>query len=234
MDRKASKGYLIALSGVDCSGKSTQLTLLKQYLQGAGYAVSVCWYRPGYSRRLDALRRFLRRLSPRTLPPPGANPQRDALFDKRRVQIAWSTMAIVDTLMELGLALRRRLAKYDIVLYDRYILDALLDLRFKSEHVERHERVVETLLRVACPAPDIHLLLDLPLDDVIGRSNNKLEPFPDAEHIRQLRYNAYKDLSRRHLCTIIDAGGDQQTVHRVIRTHVDRALSTRSNSIRTH
>ena len=53
---------LISFSGLDCAGKSTQISLLKEYLQGKGYEVSEVWSRGGYTPGIETMKKILRTL----------------------------------------------------------------------------------------------------------------------------------------------------------------------------
>ena len=51
---------LISFSGLDCSGKSTQINLLKEYLEDKGYEVRVVWSRGGYTPGVEFLKSIIR------------------------------------------------------------------------------------------------------------------------------------------------------------------------------
>ncbi|MGE0328477.1 MAG: hypothetical protein AB7S68_39550, partial [Polyangiaceae bacterium] len=96
------RGALVSFSGVDCAGKSTQIGLLKANLERGRVPHSVFWYRPGYSKELDALRRTIRRLRPGAIPAPKDNQARDAAFAKPGVTGAWVAVALADLLLQYG------------------------------------------------------------------------------------------------------------------------------------
>ena len=52
---------LIAVSGIDGSGKSTQLGLVKQYYENKGKTVLTLWTRGGSTPGINAIKNFIRR-----------------------------------------------------------------------------------------------------------------------------------------------------------------------------
>lgn len=211
------------MSGVDCSGKTTQLELLAERLRAKGYPTRRFWYRPGYSKNLDALRSLIRSLRSDALPPPGPSEKRDAAFSNPRLRAAWLSMALADTLVELGLRLRYYLARGEVVLCDRFISDGLLDLRLRFPGAVSTARL-SPILQFACPRPDLHALLHLDWDEVQARTRLKDEPFPDPEPVRVARHRAYCHLASLPNITMINGQDSIDAVHEQLWEHVQRLL----------
>lgn len=51
---------IIAFSGVDCAGKSTQIRCLEEYFVSQGKTCKILWYRPGYSKELQLCKAWIR------------------------------------------------------------------------------------------------------------------------------------------------------------------------------
>ncbi|MBX3181897.1 MAG: hypothetical protein KIT72_11450 [Polyangiaceae bacterium] len=193
------KGAVVAFSGVDCAGKSTQLQLLEGALSRRGHVVRVCWFRPGYGPELDALRRRLRRAKRGVLPQPGPSAERERAFQRPGVSELWLLVACLDALLQLAIKVRFWSLRGEVVICDRYLEDALIDLelRFPAQMARAHG-VVRRVLR-ACPRPDAHFLLMLDEAAQRERMAAKQEPFPDAEPVRaarRARYDAWAEAAR--------------------------------------
>lgn len=221
-------GRLVAFSGVDCAGKSTQIALLRQRIEADGKSVSVFWYRPGYSRELDALRAAIRRWRPGTLPAPGASSggRRDAAFSRRRVRMTWVAMATVDMLLQYAIRVRRLMRTHDVVLSDRTLFDAECDLALRFPDLDWLWRPGVVLAARSMPRLDAHFFLDLDTDEIDRRQRAKREPFPDAPEVRAARYEYYERAAcERPDVTIVDSSPSVPEVHEHIWRHlVDRGV----------
>lgn len=205
---------LISFSGVDGSGKSTQIALLSAALERSGESVTKRWYRPGYSARLDRVRRWIRSARPSAIPP--ADPTASArieLFENPRVQFIWVVVALVDTWIEFVVTTRLALARYDRVIYDRHLADAELDLYLNFPKQSRVVAAGIALVRAMMRAPERMLLLQLPLEHSETRRTLKEEPFPETRQEAQERFRGYSpELARWRSSLIIDASQPEAKV----------------------
>jgi thymidylate kinase len=219
---------LISISGIDCSGKSTQIELLESALHEEGLSVAQLWYRPGYSNELDALRKLVRELMPKALPTVADSRAREAVFKSPGVSGAWIAMSLADTLLQYALKLRVLLASYDAVICDRYLEDAALDfaLRFPDAGVENS--LWFGGLRLLSPQPDVRLLFHISYEEMLRRMKSKQEPFPDPPAVRRSRFEAYQKLADNRSFHTIDASSSIESVHRKVLSVFDgKLLDTR-------
>jgi len=204
---------LITMSGVDCSGKSTQIELLRAHLTGQGSSSHVIWHRPGYSPRMDAMRRAIRRLRPSSLPTSDDPRSRQEIFERARVRRAWVAMALADSYVEYVFHVRWLLARGLTVVCDRYLQDSMLDLELRFPELKVTSRRPARALHYLAPAPDAAFLLMLPWDEMTRRMEAKREPFPDPPSIRDQRFDAYQSMAERGGFHVIHAAAEPQEVH---------------------
>ncbi len=218
------RGRLIVVSGVDGAGKSTQIERLAARLRRCGLEPIVSWHRPGYSPELDALRRMVRRFRRGALPPPGPSRARERAFSRPGVRRAWVAVALVDTAAQHLLKVRAHLAAGRVVICDRGLEDARLDLSLRFPELEPLLGRTFPLLRRLAPRPDLELMLLVSSEEATRRSEAKGEPFPDPPEVREARARAYRRLADTGRCDVVDAGGRIEQVEAQIWERVATVL----------
>lgn len=207
---------LVTISGIDFSGKSTQIRLLSEHLEREGRRTFVLWYRAGYSAALDTLRRTLRRIRPGALPAAGHNAQRERAFQRRFVQEAWARMAIADLAVQYATRIRWHLTAGEVVICDRFVWDSLIDLQLKFPHLAVSEWKQWQIAARAAPCPDLAILLAISDSEQQQRMTQKKEPFPDSPCTRGRRLAAYQDLAATGRFVVLDGAQPESHVHQQI------------------
>ena len=101
----------VFFSGLDCSGKSTQIGILKEKLEKENRKVLVFWSRGGYTPGFQKLKDILRMLSGKKLPAPGHSTKRDKALSNPIVKRVWLTLAMIDLLYYYVIYLRLKYLK---------------------------------------------------------------------------------------------------------------------------
>ena len=160
---------VLAISGVDGSGKSTLRAALAEGLGRAGVPVSTVWVRPGMGMgRLTALAAWGKRLL-RQDAAPGVRAMADPAATRpasRRGAVGYAWALLVSCSFLVGVWRQHRSAR-GVVLYDRHLVDALATLDFAYEGVDL--RLQHRLVRALLPRADVRLYLDVPADVSVAR-----------------------------------------------------------------
>lgn len=170
---------VVSLSGLDGAGKSTQAAALADALERLGYPARTEWLPLGANTSLAAASAMLRRVlrSLRRLPVfsrldrraeegqsffavPGGDHEPRLLG---RVWSAYIALANVATH-------RRRARGGGIVVFDRYVLDSAVRLRYLWGGEQRPQR---TLLRVLSPRPVCSFFLEVPPETALERKRDQ-------------------------------------------------------------
>jgi thymidylate kinase len=168
------RNLVVAISGVDGSGKSTMRAALTESLARAGVPVSTVWVRPGMGLgRLTLLAAWGKRLlrqdaAPglRAMADPGA-----ARPASRRGAVGW-IWALLVTCSFLAGVWRQHRSGRGVVLYDRHLVDALATLDFAYDGVDL--RLQHGLIRAFLPRADVRLYLDVPAEVSVARKPDDL------------------------------------------------------------
>jgi len=184
---------LLTFSGLDGAGKSTQIDYLQSWLSGNGYRSTILWARGGYTPGFEFLKRFVRLILRKKLPPPGRTSVRKEQLSNPLVVNVWLFLAMLDLMFYWGLYLRYKMLIGYIVICDRYLDDTRLDFQRNFPNVNFEKSSFWQLLCKFVPSASQSFLLWVPVDVSIRRGKLKNEPFPDDDETLQWRLKAYMD-----------------------------------------
>ncbi len=157
---------VVAISGLDGSGKSTQARLLVDGLERIGIPAATEWAKLGEDRRLWIVRRIVKGLlrqvrrsdsagreqADRTEgkePDPGLRYYDHGPF----LRVGWPLFAAVSNVVTFRLQVRRYEGRARVLVYDRYVLDTAVHLRWRYRLSGWPLRVVEQLVAWLAPRP---------------------------------------------------------------------------------
>jgi len=207
---------LIAFSGTDGGGKTTQIELLVGRMRRTGNKVCMFWSRGGYTPGMVLLKDSMRRLWPGKVPAAGPSDSRTKAFQSPRMRRLWLTLAILDLFFWYNVWLRwKHLLGYSVVL-DRYYGDTALDfvLNFPQETIT--EWWLWRVMVWLAPRPQAAFLLLVPVQESERRSKLKHEPFPDSSEVLQKRLDHYERLAVDGCWQCLDGCRSESELHRDI------------------
>jgi thymidylate kinase len=174
--RRPRRGAIIAFSGLDGAGKSTQARALSASLAALGYESEVIWAPIGQNASLRRFASAVKHAVSRLPVGPLAGVRGEAVeahllsrsepgtpaFGPSRQLAAgvWSTVTTLASALVLRRAAHGTLTRGRIVIYDRYVLDTVVDLRFRYAP-EARLRFQEALIRALTPTPRRAYLVDV-------------------------------------------------------------------------
>jgi thymidylate kinase len=172
---------LVSFSGLDGSGKSTQIANLRQYLQDRGLTTTLLafWddvvvlsrYREGFVHKVYG--------SERGIGAPGRPVERrDKNVRRWYLSLARHGLYLLDALHLVTVVSTARRSGADVVILDRYIYDELANLTLSNAATRLFVRMVNALV----PRPDVAYLLDADPDAARAR-----KPEYPVEFLRQCR-----------------------------------------------
>jgi thymidylate kinase len=230
--RRPRAPKVVAFSGLDGSGKSTQVLALKRTLEALGVEAVVEWKPLGHNTSIRLLRRVMktavakaRRIEPSELDAikvPGrslmAGPQ-PALLDHQNIVLThvWATAVGVASAAHYRSVVLRSFGTGRVVIFDRYALDTVAQLRFF--YGEQHGFAVQRfLVNTICPKPMLAVLLEVPGAVALARK-------PEQYDLAQLEAQArllHEESARLGVHAITAAGSAQEISEEVARNLWDR------------
>ena len=214
---------MIVFSGIDSSGKSTQIRYLNRYFRTQGNRTSIVWSRGGYTSGMEVIKKIIRWLfKSDSIPEPGDEENHKKVFKNTRIAKIWLGMAISDLIRLYSIQLKIMNDLGFIIICDRYINDTLIDFRMKFPGIDFERWILWRLLEKTALKPYKSILLEISIEESLCRSEEKNEPFPESEKDRRRRYNCYMELKAEGKWDIvIDGQNDREAIFHRIKDEVN-------------
>jgi thymidylate kinase len=179
--RRPRRARVVSVSGLDGAGKSSQTLAVQELLTAVGVEAVVAWMPLGHSPRHPTLR-LIRRTAGRVLRfgrRRGAdavgrasigepNPMRAARERSELIAQGWVTVVALIQALQHRRAVLRHASTGRLVIFDRYVLDTAVQLRYFYGAQHRFE-FQKWLVRLVSPTPKLSFLLDVPAETVATR-----------------------------------------------------------------
>ena len=175
LTRTPRRGRVIALSGVDGSGKSTQAEKLAETLTTLGYDARAQWTKLGETPWIWRLARPAKRVLLRlkgdaktSLPPPSPDRYGPDAGTELRAQssfltAAWATLVALSNVLTHWRATQGQVMRGGTIVCDRYVLDSVVHLRARYG-TDKRFRFQAWLVRALSPRPGRAYLIEVPAE----------------------------------------------------------------------
>jgi thymidylate kinase len=218
---------------MDRAGKSLQRRALLAYLSERGYDPVYRWSRVGYTRRIERVKRWLRRLRGRSAGEGGAPrsyPQRASRLGSPVRRWLWTTVALLDLLWEYAVSVRLLRARGHAVVCDRWLCDALVDFRvnFPQDRVE--DRLLWRLVARLAARPDATFLLLISPEESLRRARASGRRHVEPSEVLEARLLEYRRLAECGEGDAIDAGRDPERIAEELRERLEACLGPGSRA----
>jgi thymidylate kinase len=218
---------VIAIGGMDRAGKSMARSALLEHLEARGYQPVYRWSRVGYTRRIEGAKRLFRRLWGGKAGAGGASrsyPQRAARMRNPLKRRLWTSVALLDLLWEYAVTARYLRARGRAVVCDRWICDALVDLRVNFPQDRLEERLVWRLLTKLALRPDLSVLLLIPAEESLRRAHESGRRRIEPREVLEARLAEYRQVASTGLGEAIDADRAPEAIAQELRERLEARL----------
>ncbi len=180
---------MIAFSGIDCSGKSTQIALLSQELSEKNRKHTVIWSRGGYTPGIECVKKMIR--GGKEISKEDHITQSAAVNENPRKRRLLFLAALMDLWLYYSIVLRVKELTGTLVICDRYIWDTYIDFKMKYPEYDFENGFWWRLTLMTMIKPKVSFVLFIPAEESMRRSDLKFEPFPEPVETRNQRIGWY-------------------------------------------
>lgn len=214
---------MISLSGIDCSGKSTQIGLICEDFSRKSIKYKVVWSRGGYTPGISFFKNIIRRNKLK-----GTNITSKEIIEnsikfnsnplKRKVLFI---LSLIDLCVYYAIVLRLYEINSRIVICDRYIWDTYIDFKMRYPDINLDKSVIWKLVLKTMMRPKVSICLCIPADESMKRSELKEEPFPEDIETRRKRIQHYfNEIDNNRWKYVIDATVSIDNIHNDIMSKI--------------
>ena len=188
---------MIVFSGLDCSGKSTQIEILNKSFKKKGKKTLVFWSRGGYTNGFQKLKDLIRMLLGKKLPKSGNSPERDKALSNSLISTIWLVIAIIDLIFYYCIYLRIKSMFGYVIICDRYLMDTSIDFKLTYPKNKTEKWYLWKILLLFSKKPNFHFVSTIPVSQSVIRSKFKFEPFPDSPATLEKRLELYNNFLKK-------------------------------------
>jgi len=198
--RRPHGPHLVALSGIDGAGKSSQARALKHTLEQLGYEAEIVWTPIAHNAWTDRLAAGIRHVLLRI---PSLTPEemlRDPELERETmagpgtvlrersglVTEAWAGLLALANGLSHARAVLSHAGPNRVIIFDRYVLDSAVRLRVMYGE-SRPFRWQNHLIRLLSPRPLYSALLDVAPETALGRKQDRWTSEGLEAHVRLYR-----------------------------------------------
>jgi len=190
-------GFVVAISGLDGSGKTKYLHCLKRHFNECEIKSTIKWHRVGSLSLTQFVLKLIRGNKDKGLPNCKKSENMEVLSKNALAVTIWEWLNFIDLLIFYFFKVQVPKKLRMVVLCDRHILDDIID--FESlRKTNNNNRIFYKIIMRFFPKPDLYFLLNTPIEIIKSRTKEKI-----AENINQ-NSNIYSELKKQIGIEIVD------------------------------
>jgi len=216
LDISGQRGLIVSFSGIDGSGKTVHVQSLVSAFEIAAIKSRTVWSRFGsLAQKSDAGRPGAEKLR--------ASDTATSLARRRRklrhpvVRLGWLLYNLTGLVLRYNRQVRLRRWLGEVVICDRYIYDAVVEIGASLPDDPGLSRWAERVLTRLCPRPDVAWLLDVPADLSVERQADENRSIASCEELSRQR-SGYLALAETYgLRLVATSSRPEETTSQVVR-----------------
>jgi len=206
---------IISFSGIDGSGKGTQIELLEKYLKHKNISFKTIWARGSWTPGIELVKKIVRQDKDYTEEQKDEY-RKEARTNPRKQRIIL-IISILDLLWYWGIYYRLVALSGKLLVCDRYIWDTYIDFKVNFSNYNFDKWVLWKVLLKIIPIPSPSFVMNISAEESIRRGLLKQEAHMESLEIKTSKAEEYiKLINDKKWSHPIDGNTKPESIHLMI------------------
>ena len=210
---------MYTFSGIDSSGKTTQIELLKRYFDEHGIEYYYKWGKGRATPFVLWLKEVFRR--DKKMNAEEKKEYRVKVYQSKRKKFLLLTASIVDLWWFWGVTYRRLDRKHQMLICDRYVWDTYIDFRIEFSEFNVDRWLIWKIAKWLAPKPDHSFMFIISAEESFRRDNEKGDPDRDELDRKIFKVEKYKELiAQNKWDTVVDGMKTREEMFDIVKKNI--------------
>ena len=210
---------MYTFSGIDSSGKTTQIELLKKYCDEHGVEYYYKWGKGRATPFVLWLKEVFRR--DKKMNAEEKKEYRAKVYQSKRKKFLLLTASIVDLWWFWGVTYRRLNRKHQMLICDRYVWDTYIDFRIEFSEFNVDKWLIWKIAKWLAPKPDHSFMFIISAEESFRRDNEKGDPDRDELDRKIFKVEKYKELiAQNKWDTVVDGMKTREEMFDIVKKNI--------------
>ena len=210
---------MYSFSGIDSSGKTTQIEMLKTFCNNNGIKYHYHWIKGRATPIVMFLKKIFRR--DQGLSNEGKKEYREEVYKNKKKKALLLIVSILDLIWYWGIYYRYLKIRHGLFICDRYIWDTYIDFRTEFQEFDIDRWLIWRIAKGIAPKPHCSFLFMISAEESLRRDIAKGDATPDTIERKREKMAKYEDLvSKDKWQVVIDGMKPRDEIFEIIKRNI--------------
>lgn len=210
---------MYTFSGIDSSGKTTQIELLKKYCEEHGIEYYYKWGKGRGTPGVLWLKKVFRR--DKKMNEEQKKEYRTNIYKNKKKKFLLLTASIIDLWWFWGVTYRWLNRKHQMLICDRYVWDTYIEFRIEFSEFNIDKWLIWRIAKWLAPKPNHSFMFIISAEESFRRDNQKGDIYRDELERKVFKVEKYKDLiAQNKWDTVVDGMKTREEMFEIVKKNI--------------